>query len=770
MAETYEQRVARLSRQLKGTKLTAQQWAQLVGITGQNVANITEAEQKPYDTMTKALLQGAASIEASQQRGVNAAALQTFQNYQDNLARLQTAAVAADENILSEARKVADQTSGGQKPGSPEWNVEFMRALAVRFGDGTNNNLLYGTMSTALREMGLDPNDLTAWSNLVSMNYNDRGVNDRLRAIQTNYARMHDLNTVTNKLLLGLNDRLRDAPIGQDDEAVRAWWETQRQDWLPLAQMNSEFKQKVMPAMSNENDVFALAIKANVAPGLEDASMTARALQEALLANPPGGADGEEGDKAEDDRRMALFISNPNTRRLADQYGLGIGTVLDLDEKQAEAFRERYPEGFYIPGVGLYISGVDDRKALQLAYNRLNDANPGNDGPFGIQPDEQPTYADVWLPAGYAPSELTALGEAKDPALAGAVYWRAKDGRIFLSDPEAGEVYDVAPEELPSDLKPSADPSKSEALLREQRPDLPMGQMTATPEVIKKHVEIQPNLYGDPPGRVRFMNPSTGKSELLPENARIEQVGGGGARQTLRGAVERMLANASSNRGAAYAEQLDTPMQERRKSGMEVLAETVVPRKVAAEPSRRHAPAPAPSVPPDEEPPAVPLAESVEPQIDIPETPTSRAFPPKAEPPDLGAGVQQGGDAARRAALLRRYREKGAQPVTLPPAAPPAPVAPLPEQGDINPDRPGATEVPFKSRDVVLPPQSPSPPAKSSGDVNEAGGAEIESTGSNRRNILKKYMGPTYGKVAGGRNPASTQDPMGPPKPSSLRA
>lgn len=788
MAETYEQKRERLTRQLQGAEMDGETWARLLGGVGAQYRTGAQALQQSKSKFLSDSIRGMSSIESAERSGVTAADLTTYRDLQDNMVKMDQTASQKDEIALQEARKAAQAAAPGANPESEQFRMAYLQSLMTSLGTGDNNPALYGTMRQAMSELHYDPMKLAdSWSSMLSLQFPNPADVDRLRRIQTAYAEQAHFNQNTHDMLQTLNGMMHDAPdASEGDEAAKAWFQRHAREWQQLQNLNRQVKPVLEQAVSTGGGFLNARVAGYQDPALVENVEDMHALQEALLANPPGTMKAKPTSTTtpEDDeerRMMALFIDNKNTRRLADEYGLGIGHVVKIDDPNKLAdFQARFPEGTYIPNVGIYVPGVDDQKALDLAHHDMTRADPrGNvlERPFVRKPAEQPEYADIYLPAELKPAKVAAqIGF--DPTT-NTAYYRMENGDMYGSSPSGTLKVDALPPTAMKTNIPAAqltDPTMAAAAQRaEQAAGASVG---ANPQVLHSHVEIQPHLYGDG-DRVRFINPQTGRSELAPEGARTLKVGGGGPRQTIRGLAQDIDARMSQNRGADYANQAnEVPVEERRKHGMEDLAETLVPKTPVPD-GRERPPLPPQDLPPLPEVPVVPLTPDGA-ATPLPETPDNRMFQENA-PVVPSPAAKAGGDAAQaaaRSALLQQYAQQGRRAVSPPPVAPVV-VPPVPEQatpvgGFEQPS--GGSEVPFEGGRMGMPPKRPNPPAAPpKAKVQEAGGSEQEeppkpegTTGA-RSNILKKYKPPAYASVAGGRNPNATQDGMASaPTPSQV--
>ena len=787
MAETYEQKRDRYIRQRVGDGLDGEAWGRILGMTEAQYRAGAQALQQSKSKFLSDSIRGMSSIESAERSGVTAADLTTYRDLQDNMVKLDQTASQKDEIALQEARKAAQAAAGGFTPNSPEFRVAYLQSLATSLGTGDNNPALYGTMKQAMSELGYDASNIDSWSSMLSLQFANPADVDRLRRIQTAYAEQAHFNQNTHDMLQTLNGMMHDAPdASEGDEAAKAWFQRHAREWQQLQNLNRQVKPVLEQAVSTGGGFLNARVAGYQDPALVENVEDMHALQEALLANPPGTMKAKPTSTTtpEDDeerRMMALFIDNKNTRRLADEYGLGIGHVVKIDDPNKLAdFQARFPEGTYIPNVGIYVPGVDDQKALDLAHHDMTRADPrGNvlERPFVRKPEEQPTYADIYLPAELKPAKV--VKQVGFNVETNTAYYEMNDGSLYASSPSGTLKVDaVAPGTLPmnaqvseiTDPKMKSDLAKAEADIR--------SFVEANPQVLHSHVEIQPHLYNDE-DRIRFLNPQTNRSELAPPGARKLVVGGGGPRQTIRGLAQDIDARMSQNRGADYANQADeVPVEERRKHGMEDLAETLVPKTQVPD-GRERPPLPPQDLPPLPEVPVVPLTPDGA-ATPLPETPDNRMFQENA-PVVPSPAAKAGGDAAQaaaRSALLQQYAQQGRRAVSPPPVAPVV-VPPVPEQatpvgGFEQPS--GGSEVPFEGGRMGMPPKRPNPPAAPpKAKVQEAGGSEQEeppkpegTTGA-RSNILKKYKPPAYASVAGGRNPNATQDGMASaPTPSQV--
>ena len=719
------------------------------------------------------------------------------------MVKMDQTASQKDEIALQEARKVAQAAAGGFKPGTDEYKVAYLQSLATSLGTGDSNPALYGTMRAAMDELGYNASSTDSWSSMLSLHFANPADVDHLRGIQRAYAEQAHFNQNTHDMLQTLNGMMHDAPdASEGDEAAKAWFQRHAREWQQLQNLNRQVKPVLEQAVSTGGGFLNARVAGYQDPALVENVDDMHALQEALLANVPGTMKAKPTSTTtpEDDeerRMMALFIDNKNTRRLADEYGLGIGHVVKIDDpKKLADFQARFPEGTYIPNVGIYVPGVDDQKALDLAHHDMTRADPRGhvlERPFVRKPAEQPEYADIYLPAQLTPAKV--VKQVGFNVETNTAYYEMNDGSLYGSSPSGTLKVDALP---PTALKANipvgqlTEPVSLEAVKRaEQAAGASVG---ANPQVLHSHVEIQPHLYNDE-GRIRFLNPQTNRSELAPPGARKLVVGGGGPRQTVRGLAQDIDARLSQNRGADYANQADeVPVEERRKHGMEDLAETLVPKTQVPDGRERPLP-PVQDLPPLPEVPVVPLTPDGA-ATPLPETPDNRMFQENA-PVVPSPAAKAGGDAAQaaaRSALLQQYAQQGRRAVSPPPVAP-VTVPPVPEQaapiGGVEQPA-GSSEVPFPGGASGMQPKKPNPsqiprkpvaepmPEGSTQETPEPSFMEAPSderqsvpdpkgpTGA-RSNILKKYKPPAYASVSGGRNPNATQDGMASaPTPSQV--
>ena len=581
---------------LKGPTLEPSGYANLLSTLGQNIAGMAKSAQAATTAEVTAILDGISKIEASAQAGVDAKAMDMWQNYQDNLTKLQTAAAQVDTVVLRKATEEATNIAGKQDVNDTEWRREYLKSIVTQLQDGSGRPFLYGTMQAAMSTLGyvdkntgaIMPGSMTQAVGLLE-SLEDPHLTGLAKSLFQNYASQGTYYAGVESELQNLNTIIQGVQASGGDAKV--WYESNKDQWERFVRAHDQFRANTLPYLEDRNGAFYADLEATIAPEMSGALAYQQGFYEGLTG---GGTGGSTVSKDDLQYKLARYISSPAAQRTAADWGFNIGRIVPVtDESQKAMILRQFPTGVYFEDLGgIYVPGPDDRTMAKWSAKREDRSDPRGtllEQAFGRHYRKETEYVDLTLkgPASSAGAKPTAEAampfskgwEIRSTESSWALFTGTdKDGAAvwILVDIDTKEVEYLTPAEAKVYLdgkkgdveamdKKLLDPDvmkilgypptvQSETVSKETPSPSASAETPATGETLR-NVQVVPARTGDPIGSINIIDPVTGgiRNISAEEVEDIVTVGGGGERQDLQTFVKRVRALRSQARGIAAA-------------------------------------------------------------------------------------------------------------------------------------------------------------------------------------------------------------------------
>lgn len=585
---------------LKGPTLEPSGYANLLSTLGQNIAGMAKEAQKATTAEVTAILDGISKIEASAQAGVDAKAMDMWQNYQDNLTKLQTAAAQVDTVVLRKAAEEATNYAGESNVNNTQWRQKYLESIVTQLQDGSGRPFLYGTMQAAMSTLGyVDPNTGAITSGKMTEavalidSLEDPHLKGLAKSLFQNYTSQGTYYAGVESELQSLNEML--GLIQESGLSPEEWYKNNRAQWERFVHAHDQFRAKTLPYLTKKNGAFYASLEATIAPEMSGALAYQQGFYEGLTG---GGTGGSTVSKDDLQYKLARYISSPAAQRTAADWGFNIGRIVPVKDEatKAEILRQ-FPTGVYFEDLGgIYVPGPDDRTMAKWAAKREDRSDPRGtllEQAFGRHYRKETEYVDLTLkgPASSAGAKPTA--EAAMPFQEGWKVQNIDDGttsHIFRALGADGNTYWVQVDGLTKKAKVIPE-SEAVSILKNEKGSFVVTSLHSDmvkPENMLKHgfpaefssniegapaaktepektpptpgetlrnVQVVPARTGDPIGSITIIDPVTGEFRNISaeEVEDIVTVGGGGERQDLQTFMKRVRALRSQARGIEAA-------------------------------------------------------------------------------------------------------------------------------------------------------------------------------------------------------------------------
>lgn len=578
---------------IKGPALEPSGYANLLSTLGQNIAGMAKEAQKATTAEVTAILDGISKVEASAQAGVDAKAMDMWQNYQDNLTKLQTAAAQVDTVVLRKATEEATNIAGVSDVNNTEWRREYLKSIVTQLQDGSGRPFLYGTMQAAMSTLGyVDPNtgaimpgSMTQAIDLLE-SLGDSHLTGLAKSLFQNYTSQGTYYSGAQKELQRLNEML--GAVEASGLSPEDWYKNNRAQWENFVHAHDQFRASTLPYLTDKNGAFYASLEATIAPEMSGALAYQQGFYEGLTG---GGTGGSTVSKDDLQYKLARYISSPAAQRTAADWGFNIGRIVPVtDESQKAMILRQFPTGVYFEDLGgIYVPGPDDRTMAKWSAKREQRSDPRGtllEQAFGRHYRKETEYVDLTL-KGPASSAGT-KGATRDQAYVHPF----EEAYVFVND--KGETFhmfigkDANGKEVAIQVRDS-DRTKTPLEIGQARKLLARWDATMIPESLRtperlqedgfpphvraalpptesvsetsgpgetlRNVQVVPARTGDPIGSINIIDPVTGEIRNISaeEVEDIVTVGGGGERQDLQTFVKRVRALRSQARGIEAA-------------------------------------------------------------------------------------------------------------------------------------------------------------------------------------------------------------------------
>lgn len=583
---------------IKGPALEPSGYANLLSTLGQNIAGMAKEAQKATTAEVTAILDGISKVEASASSGVDAKAMDMWQNYQDNLTKLQTAAAQVDTVVLRKAAEEATAAARTSDVNNTEWRREYLKSIVTQLQDGSGRPFLYGTMQAAMSTLGyVDPNtgaimpgSMTQAVDLLE-SLGDSHLTGLAKSLFQNYTSQGTYYAGVEGELQRLNTIIQ--AVQESGGDAKAWYESNKDQWENFVHAHDQFRAKTLPYLTDKNGAFYASLEATIAPEMSGALAYQQGFYEGLTG---GGTGGSTVSKDDLQYKLARYISSPAAQRTAADWGFNIGRIVPVKDEatKAEILRQ-FPTGVYFEDLGgIYVPGPDDRTMAKWSAKREDRSDPRGtllEQAFGRHYRKETEYVDLTLKGPASSAGAKPVAETPMPFQEGWKVQNIDDGttsHIFRALGADGNTYWVQVDGLTKKAKVIPE-SEAVSILKNEKGSFAVTSLHSDmvkPENMRKHgfpaefssniegapaaktesvtpttgetlrnVQVVPARTGDPIGSINIIDPVTGEIRNISaeEVEDIVTVGGGGERQDVQTFVKRVRALRSQARGIEAA-------------------------------------------------------------------------------------------------------------------------------------------------------------------------------------------------------------------------